>query len=137
MEKFSIKEHFKNEIDEIWNDINFQGIEFLERGYAMQDEIIKNSILFIGINPSFSGKHLKNGSHFYNNTQEGKIYSYFKNFQDLSKKTNVPWSHLDLLYLRETNQKNVQRINSHQTGKVFVRKQLQLSKRIIENHNRK
>ena len=63
MEKFSIKKHFKNEIDEIWNDINFQGIEFLERGYAMQDEIIKNSILFIGINPSFSGKHLKNESH--------------------------------------------------------------------------
>ena len=132
MEKFSIKEHFKVELEEIRNDTEFQNIELINRGYAMQDEIIKNSILFIGINPSFSGKHLKNESHFYNNDQEGNIYSYFKKFQDISKKTESPWSHLDLLYLRETNQKNIERINHDQNGKIFFKKQLELSKKIIE-----
>lgn len=132
MEKFSIKADFKNEIDEIWNNKIFQNIDFLYRGYAVQDEIAKESILFIGINPSFSGSHLKNESHFYNNEQEGKIYPYFRKFQDISKKTGLIWSHMDLLYIRETNQKNVENIISNENGKEFIHRQLQISKKIIE-----
>ena len=133
MEKISIKENFKTRIDEIWNNRMFENIDFLNRGYAVQDEIIVNSILFIGINPSFTGKYLENTkSDFYHNEQEGEVYSYFKKFQDISKKTGIAWSHLDLLYVRETKQKNVENIFSNENGKLFITKQLELSKTIIE-----
>ena len=131
MEKFSIREEFKNEIDEIWNALDFEKIPFLERGYAVQNEIIIGSFLFIGINPSFSG-NLENKSHFYDNEQDGKIYSYFKKFQEISKRADTPWSHIDLLYLRETNQKKIIEIFSNVNGKEFIYKQLKLSKKIIE-----
>lgn len=133
MEKISIKEKFKTQIDEIWNNKMFENIDFLNRGYAVQDEIILNSILFIGINPSFTGKYLeRTESDFYHNEQVGEVYSYFKKFQDISRKTGIAWSHLDLLYIRETNQKNVENIFSNENGKLFITKQLELSKNIIE-----
>jgi hypothetical protein len=131
MEKFSVENDFKNEIDELWRFNDFQSVPFIERGYAVQNEIIKHSLLFVGINPSFSGK-LEHKSHFYNNEQNGKIYSYFKKFQDISNKLNIPWSHIDLLYLRETNQKSIVDIFSTEIGKIFIYKQLEISKKIIE-----
>jgi hypothetical protein len=131
VEKFSIKQDFKNEIDGIWKNPMYQHINFLERGYAMQDEIFTNAILFVGINPSFSGK-LEHKSHFYNNEQDGKIYSYFRKFQDISKKVGIKWAHLDLLFIRETNQRNVENIFAIENGWEFIHDQLNLAKEIIE-----
>lgn len=132
MEVFSIEKELKNKIDAIWEDERFKNINFLIRGYAVQDEIISNSILFIGINPSFTGENVYDVSHFYNNQQIGEVYSYFKKFQDISKKTNQTWAHLDLLYIRATNQKEVEKIISNEFGKEFIQSQLELSKHIIE-----
>lgn len=133
MESISIKKEFKEDMEQIWNNPRFLDIEGIDRGYAVQDEIIKGAILFIGINPSFSGKHLIKVSHFYNNVQQGEVYSYFRKFQDIAIKTNQKWAHLDLLFVRETNQKNVEKIFLHKHGKEFIGAQLDLSKKIIES----
>lgn len=51
-------ELFKNEIENIWQNEKYQNIPFLNRGYAIQSVIPFNSILFIGINPSFDEKKI-------------------------------------------------------------------------------
>lgn len=131
LELFSTKENFKTKIDKIWEDS--KDSEVIKLGYAVQDELIKKSLLFIGINPSYSED--KNSTEtfdpFYKPPQQGLVHRYFKKFQDISEKVNVKWAHIDLLFLRETDQKNVEKIiNEHPD---FVYKQLMISKEIIEN----
>ena len=82
MEKFSVKDFYKSEIDQIWDEAKIENKELLSRGYAVHDEIIKNTILFIGINPSFSGKNKKRGSYFFNNNDDDeKMHKYFNKFK--------------------------------------------------------
>ena len=107
IEKISIKELYKNEIEKIWNNAKIDNTELIDRGYVVHDEIIKNAILFIGINPSFPKKNPTSGNHFVNHDKNEKLYAYFKKFQKISDKIKQQWTHLDLLYFRETNQKYI------------------------------
>lgn len=126
MEKISIKELYKNEIDEIWNNTLIDNLELLSRGYAVTEEIKKNAILFIGFNPSFPENSQKE-IHFYNHCNTEDMHPYFKKFLKISK----DWSHLDLLYFRETNQKYIWELLKEDNGIEFVNNQLQLSKEMI------
>ena len=47
------------------------------------------------------------------------------------------WSHIDLLFVRWTNQKEVEQIMSEKNGVEFLWKQLLISKQIIEESNPK
>lgn len=134
MEKFSVKDFYKSEIDQIWDEAKIENKELLSRGYAVHDEIIKNTILFIGINPSFSGKNKKRGSYFFNNNDDDeKMHKYFNKFKKISKEIDLPWTHFDLLYFRETNQKYISELLNDKNGIGFIYNQLQLSKKIITN----
>lgn len=133
MSIFNIKETYEKEIESIWNDEKYQSIPFIERGYAVQQDIPFGSILFIGINPSYSEKKTKvKGSFFYSNHQQEEVHQYFKKFQVIAEKTKVEWSHLDLLYIRQTDQKIVKSIFKDTIGNEFLRRQLAISKSIIE-----
>lgn len=132
MEILSIEKKFKSQIEAIWQDERFKNINFLDKHYAVQDEIIKNSILFIGINPSLSGKNTEHQGHFYNHEQNGYTYRYFNKFKDIAIQTEQTWAHLDLLYIRTPTQKDVEILDKNELGKEFVQAQLRLSKRIIE-----
>ena len=89
----NITDNFKTEIDELWNNEKFAEIEVLKRGYGVHAEVIKNSILFIGINPSYT-KNSKQGSYFIHLDQDGineqrdKPFSYFTKFIDITRKLN-------------------------------------------------
>lgn len=126
MEKISIKELYKNKIDTIWNDAKIDNVELIKRGYAITEEVNKNAILFIGFNPSFLENSQK-GSHFYSHGNAEDMHPYFKKFPKISK----DWSHLDLLYFRETNQKYIWELLKENNGIEFVNNQLQLSKEMI------
>lgn len=133
MSIFSIEQYYKTEIDSIWNDEKYKSVSFIERGYAVQKDIPYSAILFIGINPSYSEKKTKQqNSFFYSNHQLEEVHQYFRKFQDIAEKTNVEWSHLDLLYIRQTDQKIVKSIFNDPIGKEFLGKQLYISKSIIE-----
>lgn len=130
-EKISIKELYKNEIEKIWNDAKIDNTDLIDRGYVVHDEIIKNAILFIGINPSFPKKNPAPGNHFVNHNENEKLYTYFWKFQEISDKIQQPWAHLDLLYFRETEQKYIWKLLKENNGVDFVYKQLMLSKKMI------
>lgn len=132
MDKISVKQVFEGQINQLWNDSKFKEINYLNRGYAVQDNIELNSLMFVGINPAYKIKDINQSSHFYNVTLEGPVYQYFKKFQDISQETKLKWTHIDLLFIRETSQKNIEKLSRERLGWEFVQKQLEISKAIIE-----
>ena len=132
MNIFSVKQIFEEQINELWNSDKHREISFLNRGYALQNNIELGSLLFVGINPAYKNNDPNQSSHFYDVELEGAVYQYFKKFQDISKKTNIKWTHIDLLFIRETNQKNIEAIVQTQIGWDFCQKQLEISKQIIQ-----
>lgn len=133
MNEFNVETTYKKQIDTIWNNEKYQNIPFKERGYAIQCKIPLNSILFIGINPSFNEKKSKRYENFFYDVHLNDKYQYFKKFKDISEKVEVDWSHFDLLFIRETNQNNIKQIYSKEFGKDFLNEQLSISKNVIEN----
>ncbi|HEX7414102.1 MAG TPA: hypothetical protein VF411_08650, partial [Bacteroidia bacterium] len=91
--------------------------------------ILKNSLLFIGINPSHA--KIYNGVDFYPLTQEAP-HPYFKKFETISKETKLKWTHFDLLYMRETKQNEVKKILDKPNGKEYINEQLLLSKGLFD-----
>lgn len=126
--KFSVKKEFGDEIRKIWDEAKYDSIESKNRGFAIQDDIEYNSLMFIGINPSYNGIP---GNLFYNNSH-GEIHKYFKKFIKISSEVGLNWSHLDLLFLRETNQKEVKSLGENNLGHIFYDEQLKIAKKIIE-----
>lgn len=148
-EILSVEKEFKEEIELLWYDDKYSAIPIIERGYGIHDEIIKDSILFIGINPSFI-KTSKPGNYFINldqhaKTNDGKSYAYFKKFVDITNKINavrktdqkIQWSHLDLLFHRETRQHFIDNLKKEKNGIDFISKQLEITKKILHKSNPK
>ena len=125
---FSVKKNYGKKIDEFWENEKFSEIKIKERGYAIQDYIHTNSLMFIGINPSYNGI---SESFFYNNINN-EIHPYFRKFQEISEIVDIPWTHFDLLFVRETQQNEIEKIYSQQNGLDFIYKQLEISKQVIE-----
>lgn len=134
METFSVKERFEDSINQIWNNKDYDNIPIKRFGYAAQDNIVKNALMFIGINASNSDEN--EDSFFYTNSQEykqGGTHRYFEKFCEISKEVNFPWTHTDLLFVRFTNQKEVEEtIYKYENGVKFFYEQLLISKQIIE-----
>lgn len=151
----NIAEEFQHEIDALWKDDKFSEIEVIKRGYGVHAEIIKNAILFVGINPSFT-KNSEIGNYFINIHQDGtsvktypdgtfskreKPYSYFKKFVEIIAKlkgsTDLPdlkWTHVDLLFHRETEQKIISVLRKDKktrNGAAFINGQFEIAKKII------
>ncbi len=138
-------------------------------------DFISNSVLFIGLNPSYSPKEMNkvcisngiNGIKNINNlfkfsslkdrNLEKKIlnieenarhgdkpHKYFHKFCEITKHINgslekIKWEHIDLLYIRETNQNNIKGIieykESNNTISVnkFATDQINLTMKIIDD----
>jgi hypothetical protein len=131
MKKISVKEKYELEIRNIWANEKYKEFEIIKRGFAIQDEILKNSIMFLGINPSFDENNKVIHEEFYNVQQDGKSHSYFNKFKEISKRANHEWTHFDLLYFRETNQKYINELLKKSNGVEFIFKQLEISKKVI------
>jgi hypothetical protein len=131
MNKISIKEKFENQIEELWNNPKFENIEVKKFGYAQQDNQSTDSLLFIGINPSNSEGN--SAKYFYINGDVG-THPYFNKFIDISKEIKLNWCHLDLFFVRETNQNTIKNLvySKNQTETEFMWEQLLISKAMIE-----
>ncbi len=142
MEEFSVQKEFEQEIENIWNNEAYTSIEVLKRGYVIIDNVLINSTLFIGINPSFNDKKEKPLKEFYKIMQEGGNHKYFKKFEEISLMINddwkhfdrlhFDWTHFDVLFFRETNQKYIQNeLLKTPEGIAFLKNQLCISQKVI------
>ena len=134
----------REELDVLWNDIlqDFPNNTIISKGYAIESEVEMHSILFVGMNPSFSANKWNNG-----NNQDSVIYdipkisenkdtnTYFKtilSFYDSIKCPKPSLAHHDLLFVRETSQKAVLEMMRVSKLNCFFNEQLNISKTIIE-----
>jgi len=136
----NIKLLIEKELNELWE--KYSEFEFTNIPPLAPKEIYtKDSILFIGLNPSLSKteiERIKNNSvkemEFYeNHRNSNEIHRYFKKFVIISENTGLSWEHLDLLYIRETQQNKVKEILKTENGKNFIFEQLKISDKIMQH----
>ena len=117
--------------------------KLLDRGFVFQfdEKITDVDVLFVGINPSYSG--IPEQSKFYTREQSLQ-HKYFKPFENIKNELSsnynreIVWSHTDLLVFRETKQEFIKNsVLKSSEGVDFVWKQLEISKEILEYINPK
>ncbi len=133
-----LKDNLTKLFDKYAKSDNESVSKIASRGFVYSEIDPNKKILFIGINPSFpkdSDPKIKDFS--YNPIEAVTGYaSHYKRFQDLadSCECNIgsDWTYMDLLFLRETDQKNVTALLKHQLGTSFICDQLKLSMELLE-----
>jgi hypothetical protein len=135
-----IEKDYKQKVIDIWEKYDsIQILDEIECEYRksplLPQSIETDSVLFVGCNPSFrSGAIIINKEiEFYPINIESKKteIQYFEKIKDVASKSGMPsWSHLDLLFLRETNQKIVEILTYSNVD--FVQEQLDIAFDIIE-----
>ena len=135
----SIEQNYEKRLNQILINDDFKEISILNRGFVITKQIATQSLLFIGINPSYKerkSEQPKSITLFDDNRNTS--YNYFKKFEiivnDLKLKYNIDitWHHLDLLFYRNTSQKYFDQLVKEKNGKKFIIEQLEISKEIIE-----
>lgn len=122
-------------------------------------DLKQEALLFIGLNPSFDEKELKrilkgteyeyilSDLHGYfdvkNFTTEkikelvkidqqlSRKHNYFSEFKKFSEELNIEWEHIDLLFMRETTQKEVEKLLKTKRDFDFIERQIELTVKII------
>lgn len=122
-------------------------VRLLERSFLFQfDEEVSNpDIVFMGINPSFSGENEPDDS-FQNSYSKPPVDGppYFRTFHKVEKKLEAQfekecsWTHIDTLVFRETQQKFIKKLLKKKSkGNDFIYDQLMVSKELLEYYNPK
>jgi len=143
MEQFDVKTSYSKAIIELWRrydhlkELNGPGCEYRKSPLA-PETIKKNVLLFVGINPSFTEgntipDHKKAIDFYILDTQSDKQIPYFKKFKEFADHCGTDWYHLDLLFIRETNQKVIEDLTYvRPDGVDFIGKQLDISFSILK-----
>ena len=124
--------HFQNkhgaQLQNLWNAPAYCKLPFVERGFAAPKELVHDAILFVGLNPSYT-KEARPENVFYKLNQQSNGYqAYFKKFEEVSQRVGIPWTHLDMLYIRETKQSNIKELLNQKHVPEFFHGQIQITK---------
>jgi len=124
---------FESKLISIWDEATKHQIPFADRGFRFPTNLVTDSILFIGINPSYNigVSHKAYFNSFYSLNQQGDNHRYFKKFEDIAIHTANNWTHIDLFFYQETAQKSFYDILENENGKDFLRQQIQISKELM------
>ncbi|MEH6659829.1 hypothetical protein [Leeuwenhoekiella marinoflava] len=127
------------DIDQIWED--FIEEDFCKYPPCSVESIELSDLIFIGINPStnekekmrLNAKKDRSCEFYLNEMNIDATHKYFKKFFDIAQQTQSTWTHLDLLYLKETKQSRVKELLKSSKGIDFIYRQLMLSKKVLES----
>lgn len=136
--KMNVESLYKKAIKDLWDDSidslpEGLGKEIAKRGYAVEQDLPHDDVLFVGMNPAYDERREHPGVRIYNVADKGN--AFFKAIVDFSERTREysnP-SHHDLLFVRHTNQKDVEAILKNGPFKGFLQKQLDISMEIIRS----
>lgn len=113
-------------LEKIWFNPQFNA--FCGRDFMAPDSLRPGSLLFVGINPSYT--EADKGIRYYN-AHDGQ-HPYFNPFKQIARETGMPWSHLDMLFQRETEQKSINDLLKKPHGVDFVWQQLQVARQLLD-----
>jgi len=138
----NIEKLYRKDLDNLWHNTSCSKYSSIGRGYAIERNVAKESILFISLNPSYSSAKAwnngnSNSSVFYdippieekNNTNS--FFAAINEFYDSLSVPKPPLAHHDLLFVRETKQESVKAMIKDPILSQFVLRQLEISKSII------
>lgn len=136
--------NYKDRIIDLWAKYNNLAVfnEFgcdYRRSPLLPEYVLNNSMMFIGVNPSFTKKSIINEEnkiieYYPIQDRDIKDLPYFEKFKEISDYCNsIPYSHLDLLFFRETNQNVVKGLCKNAVP--FIEEQLSITFEIIEKAN--
>jgi len=130
----NIEDLYKQQIFNLWSDDSIKDDSIIQRGFLIPKTLEKDSILFLGINPSFTKNSSSNDykNIFYELPKDSKATFYTK-MRELTEDININWTHFDILFIRETQQRNVRKLIRNNNYKNFIENHLKISKKIIES----
>ena len=139
-EHINIESDYKKNVLEIWDKYgSLSTLTEPNKEYRqsplLPDKVKKGSLLFIGINPSFNEKTKITDSEkkigFYSTEliEKNKSLPYFEKFKEIAKYCKKEWTHIDLFFIRETNQKVIEYLAKKEID--FLNAQLDISFDII------
>lgn len=144
MERLNLKDdlYLDKKLEKIWSErYDFEN-EIIAPLY--QENILKNQITFLSLNPSLLPKDREKATRgFYPHSpytldcsKEKAEYAFFQKFYDLGKHLNQSWSTLDLLYERDSTQENLEsKYNPKiivEKDKKFIQDQIKLTFEILK-----
>ena len=122
----------ENILADIWDKYRTRIGKLADRKPIFISDSPEGSVLFVGVNPSFSNNddniliHSRNDKSLYYQSLYGEINvpQYFRMLEAFTKDIdeNIPYAHINLLYAREDNRKYLLSLDSN-----FIREQLELS----------
>jgi hypothetical protein len=134
----NIEKDYRDKVIQVWKQFGekdfLTDVEY-HKYPLLPKEVQKNSLLFIGINPSFGKGAIVPENEkpigFYpkQENEDIKDIPYFEKFKEIANYCDSEWTHLDLLFLRETNQKIIERLSKEEVP--FINAQLDISFDII------
>ncbi len=156
----TFEEQMNKELLKVWeeNSVGDENEVYMPKFYS---NLLKNKLLFIGINPSFNSSKINNlfkllTKNQYNaneyfkwtnrenfstklsNDLDDKIrkdYPYFKRFREIAEYTQIEWEHIDLFHNRLTKQNKLKEIifTNKRTRELnkFGKDQIKIFKKII------
>jgi hypothetical protein len=128
-------QEIEDALQKIWTNPKYKEIS---KGEHYVYPVIKPEvdILFIGINPSYNKDH--DNVRFYEFTEKLLSIPYFKAFDEFAKgvrdfagTSGVTWTHIDLLFFRETEQNKIHTILKETNGAAFIYEQLKVAEKLI------
>lgn len=129
------------ELEHIWSDYYSENDNPISPLY--QIELRKNAVTFLSLNPSLQPKDREKARGFYPEDPYPLIdcekpqadYKFFQKFYDLGKEIK-PWTVLDLLYERESNQNEIEIRYKNKNLKVrdkeFLQSQIKLTFKVLK-----
>lgn len=141
-----IEQNYRENVLRIWSKYSdlevFSNPEKEYRKHPLLPKTIsKNCLLFIGVNPSFAKGSIisekEQNIGFYETPKDidFKDIPYFEKMKELANYCESQWTHLDLFFIRETNQKIIENLTYSAVN--FLNDQLEISFEIIERANPK
>lgn len=128
MKKIDIEKDYEKRIQETWYDPLNHCLPYINYGFTLPSQAIEDSLVFLGINPSYNGQPTVQ---FYD-LQKATELPYFMKFQEISTECGIPWSHMDALWLRQTKQNDLKNQLIHNTQLCeFAHKQFHITKEIL------
>lgn len=117
-------------LDEIWQEAKSRNLseeeqKIFDRGYALERWLETETVLFVGVNPSFDKKKPDKGNLFWDKYD----HSFFNVPKKMAEKLNRPFAHHDIFFVREKTQNKVKPMKNSYPD--IFKWQMEVSKELI------
>lgn len=110
-----------------------------------QKEVRKNVVTFLSLNPSLPPNEKKKATQGNNihppfpmvNCNGESPNQFYNKYYEINKTINEQWTAIDLLYIRDSNQKQISEIYKTDKGRNFIFAQIQLTLDLVKKINPK